>query len=161
MDAAGIDRACVNNIFHPDGTTGNDLTARFIAQHPDRFIGFAYVSPLLPERMLPELERAMDRLHFAAIELYPPSTPWPLHEPPWEPIYHFANERGLAIMFHTGGEPQSLPKLVGEIAPRYPRQTSSWATPATHRRSAARRSSRRRPIPTSTWRPAPPSARRA
>lgn len=123
MDAAGIDRACVNNIFYPDGTTGNDLTARFVAQHPDRFIGFAYVSPLIPERTqsVPELERAIDRLHFAAIKLYPPSTPWPLHEPPWEPIYRFANARGLAILLHTGGEPQSLPKLVGEIAPRYPR----------------------------------------
>jgi len=24
MDAAGIDRSCVNNVFHPDGTTGNE-----------------------------------------------------------------------------------------------------------------------------------------
>jgi hypothetical protein len=27
MDAAGIDRSCMFNIFHPDGTTGNDQTA--------------------------------------------------------------------------------------------------------------------------------------
>ncbi len=45
MDAVGVDRACVFNIFFPDGTTGNDLTARFVAQHPKRFLGFAYVSP--------------------------------------------------------------------------------------------------------------------
>jgi uncharacterized protein len=120
MDAAGVDRACVFNIFHPDGTTGNDLTARFVAQHPERFIGFAYVSPLMPERMLPELARAIDKLHFAAIKLYPPYTPWPLNEPRWEPIYRFADARGLAVILHTGAEPQSLPKLVGEIAPRYP-----------------------------------------
>jgi uncharacterized protein len=121
MDAAGVDRACVFNIFHPDGTTGNDLTARFVAQHPERFIGFAYVSPLMSGRILPELARAMDTLGFAAIKLYPPYTPWPLNEPPWAPIYRFANERGLAIIFHTGSEAQSLPRLVGEIAPRYPR----------------------------------------
>lgn len=120
MDAAGIDRACVFDIFFPDGTTGNDLTARFVAQHPDRFIGFAYVSPLMPERMLPELGRAIDQLHFAAIKLYPPYTPWPLNEAPWAPIYEFANERGLAVLFHTGPEPQSFPKFVGEIAPHYP-----------------------------------------
>jgi len=120
MDAAGVDRACVFNIFHPDGTIGNDLTARFVAQHPERFTGFAYVSPLMPERMLPELARAIDSLRFAAIKLYPPYTPWPLNEPPWEPIYHFANARGLAVILHTGGEPQSLPMLVGEVASRYP-----------------------------------------
>jgi hypothetical protein len=120
MDAAGVDRACVFNIFHPDGTTGNDLTARFVARHPERFIGFAYVSPLMPERMLPELSRAFDVLGFAAIKLYPPSTPWSLNEAPWEPIYRFANERKLAVILHTGSESQSLPKLVGQIAPRYP-----------------------------------------
>jgi uncharacterized protein len=121
MDAAGVDRACVFNIFHPDGTTGNDLTARFVAQYPQRFIGFAYVSPLMPERMLPELARSIDRLHFAAIKLYPPYTPWPFDESPWHPIYRFADERGLAVILHTGSEAQSLPKLVGKIAPHYPR----------------------------------------
>jgi uncharacterized protein len=120
LDKAGIDRACLFHIFHPDGSTSNDLTARFVAQHPDRFIGFAYVSPLLPDRMIPELSRAIDELHFAAIKLYPPYTPWPLNETPWDPIYRFANDRGLAIIFHTGPEPQSLPKFVGEIASNYP-----------------------------------------
>src|SRR4051812_27163687 len=87
LDAVGIDVACVFNIFHPDGTTGNDLTARYVAQHPDRFVGFAYVSPLMPERMVPELTRAIDQLKFVAIKLYPPYTPWPLNQPQWHPIY--------------------------------------------------------------------------
>ena len=42
MDMAGIDMACVFNIFYPDGTAGNDMVARFVARHPERFIGFAY-----------------------------------------------------------------------------------------------------------------------
>ncbi|MEM7131018.1 MAG: amidohydrolase family protein [Chloroflexota bacterium] len=120
MDAVGIDVACVFNIFHPDGTTGNDLTARFIAQHPDRFVGFAYVSPQLPERMVSELARAIDELNFVAIKLYPPYTEWDLHEPIWHPIYEFANERGLAVLFHTGPEAHSSPQLIAEIAPRFP-----------------------------------------
>jgi predicted TIM-barrel fold metal-dependent hydrolase len=120
MDAAGIDRACLFNIFHPDGTTGNDLTARFVAQHPDRLIGFAYVSPCMPAQMIPELARAIDELGCRAIKLYPPYTPWALHEAPWHPIYEFANERGLAIIFHTGPEPQSFPKWISEIAGDYP-----------------------------------------
>ncbi|CAN5726430.1 amidohydrolase family protein [soil metagenome] len=120
MDAVGIDVACLFNIFHPDGTTANDLAAQFVARHPDRFVGFAYVSPLMPERMIPELARAIDELKFVAIKLYPPYTPWPLNQAPWHPIYEFAHQRGLTIIFHTGPEPQSLPKFVGEIAPHYP-----------------------------------------
>jgi len=120
MDAVGIDIACLFNIFHPDGTTGNDLTARFIAQHPDRFVGFAYVSPLMPARMVSELIRAMDELNFVAIKLYPPYATWDLHEPIWHPIYEFANERGLAVLFHTGTEAHSAPRFLAEIAPQYP-----------------------------------------
>ncbi|MBI3942041.1 MAG: amidohydrolase [Chloroflexi bacterium] len=121
MDRADIDKACVFQIFHPDGATGNNLTARYIAQHPDRFIGFAYVSPMMPECMLPELARAIDKLKLAAIKLYPPYTPWPLSYEQWHPIYRFADERGLAIIFHTGSEYQSYPKFLGEIAPLFPR----------------------------------------
>lgn len=62
MDAAGVDRACVFNIFHPDGRRANDSTAAFVARHSDRFIGFAYVSPMMPETIEPELTRAIDDL---------------------------------------------------------------------------------------------------
>ena len=61
MDAVGIDKSCVFNIFHPDGKPGNDQTAAFVARHPDRFIGFAYVCPTCPDTVRPELERAIRR----------------------------------------------------------------------------------------------------
>ncbi len=121
MDAVGIDRSCVFNIFHPEGTTGNDETAAFVARHPDRFIGFAYVSPLLPDLMVPELERAIDELGFPAIKLYPPYTPFPLCDPIWDPIYGFANERELAVILHTGPEKTAEPGHLLEAAPRFPK----------------------------------------
>ena len=120
MDAVGIDVSCLFHIFHPDGTTGNDLAAQFIAQHPDRFVGFAYVSPTMPERMLPELERAIDELHFRAIKLYPPYTTWPFNQTPWHPIYKFADERGLTIIFHTDHLENNRPRYLEDIAPMYP-----------------------------------------
>ena len=121
MDAVGIDRACVFNIFHPDGTEANNRTAAFVARHPDRFIGFAYVSPLMPERIVGELERAIDRLGFAAIKLYPPYTTYPLNHQVWDPVYQFASDRELAIISHTSGEAPSEPRLLAEAASRYPR----------------------------------------
>ncbi len=121
MDGAGIDRSCLFNIFHPDGTTGNDQTAAFVAGYPDRFIGFAYVSPLMPECIVPELERAIDKLGFLAIKISPPYTRWPLNDPVWDPIYQFADDRGLAVISHTGGEGDTCsPVYVEDIAGRYP-----------------------------------------
>ena len=118
MDAASIDRACVFDIFHPDGARGNDRTALFVAQHPDRFIGFAYVSPLLPERMRPELERAVDELGFRAIKLYSPYTSFEYDHPAWDPAYQFAQERGLAVLAHTGIDAE--PRHLAAAAARFP-----------------------------------------
>ncbi len=120
MNAVGIDKSCVFNIFHPDGRTGNDLTARFVEGHPDRFIGFAYVSPLMPRSMAPELERAIDHLGMRAIKLYPSYTPFPLDDPIWDPIYDFAHQRGLVIITHTGIEPTAAPRFLSQVAPRFP-----------------------------------------
>ena len=120
MDRAGIDLSCLFNIFHPDGRTGNDLTAAFVARHPDRFIGFAYACPLWPEDPTAELKRAIDELGFKAIKIYSPYTPYPLDHPAWDPVYGFADERGLAIIAHTGGEATSSPEQLGRAAPRFP-----------------------------------------
>ena len=120
MDAVGIDHACLFHIFHPDSVSSNDLTARFVARYPDRFVGFAYVSPLIYSGCVDELSRAIDELQFSAIKLYPPYTPWPLNQPQWYPIYEFADDRGLTIIFHTDSGSQSRPKFLADIAPRYP-----------------------------------------
>ena len=112
MDRVGIDRSCVFDIFHPDGTRGNDRTAAFVALNPERFVGFAYVSPLMVDRVVPELERAVDDLGFRAIKLYPPYTPYPLNDPIWDPVYEFANDRGLAVLSHTDTSEQSQPVLL-------------------------------------------------
>lgn len=120
MDRAGIDVACLFQIFHPDGTTGNDLAARYVAQHPARFVAFAYVSPMMPERMIPELTRAIDELGFVAIKLYPPYTPWEFNKAQWFPVYEFANARGLTIIFHTDHLRQNRPRFLADIAPHYP-----------------------------------------
>ena len=109
------------NIFHPDGSTSNDSTAAFVAQNPGRFIGFAYVSPAMPERMRPELERAIDELHFAAIKLYPPYTALNLDHPAWHPVYEFADDRELTVISHTGSEGPAEPRYLARAAERFPK----------------------------------------
>lgn len=123
MDAAGVDRACVFDIFHPDGGMGNDATAAFVSRHPDRFIGFAYVSPMMPETIEPELTRAIDELGFAAIKIYPPYTPYPLDHEAWHPIFAFAADRGLVVISHTDAGELSQPAGLAEAARHFRQAT--------------------------------------
>ena len=120
-DAVGIDRSVLFDIWHPEGRRGNDLTAALVAAHADRFIGFAYVSPLMPATMVPELERAIDQLGLSAIKLYPPFVGIPFSDEIWWPIYEFANDRELVVIWHTGIEPGSAPGHMADVAPRYPK----------------------------------------
>lgn len=122
MDQVGIDVACIFNIFHPDSRMGHDRLHRFIQAHPTRFIGFAYCTPMFPQdRMMRELERAIDELHFAAIKIYPLYGEIAMNSARWDPVYQFADDRGLAIIAHTGSQPSVEPKLIVDVAPRFPR----------------------------------------
>ena len=120
MDAAGVDRACVFNIFHPDGRTANDSTAAFVARHPDRFIGFAYVSPMMPATNVAELTRGIDELGLLGIKIYPPYTTFPLDHDAWHPIFSFAEARELVVLSHTDNGELSEPRRLGTAAARFP-----------------------------------------
>lgn len=157
MAAAGIDIACLFAIFHPDGTTGNDLLARFISNHPDRFVGFAYVSPTVPERMVAELARAIDTLQFVAIKLYPPYTPWPFNAEQWHPVYRFANERGLTVIFHTDPVKKAVRGILKRLRRFIRTPILLPVTPAMIRMREKKPLLRRLSIPMSIWKPVLPS----
>ena len=120
MDACGIDRACLFNIWHIDAHIGHEELAKFVSRHPSRFIGFAYASAL-SDNMVEETRRVLDQHKFAAIKTYPPSGNIPINDPRWDQLYDLANERELALITHTGMEPAAEPKYLADVAPRFPR----------------------------------------
>ena len=125
MDAAGVDRACINCIFYGDASRGNDTVARLVDRYPDRFIGVAFVTPHYPEEAIPELERAFDELGMKFLKVYPDYFGRPIDDPGYDPIFQWANERGIVIMSHAGysSEQNTLtaPRRFGPLAKRYPR----------------------------------------
>ncbi len=127
MDAAGIDRASINCIFHGDARRGNDTVARFLDRYPDRFIGVAFVTPHYPEEAIPELERAFGDLGFRSLKVYPPYALIPLNDPAWNPIFNWCDDRGLVVMSHSDlGMPNDhlhRPRLFSEVAERFPNVT--------------------------------------
>ena len=125
MDSVGVDRACVNCIFHSDASRGNDLVAKYVARHPDRFIGAAYVTPLYPEEAIRELERAFDVLGMKFLKIYPNYLGKPVDDPAYFPIFEWADERGIVLMSHASyifDEPShTRPKRFIGLAQRFTR----------------------------------------
>lgn len=125
MDAAGVDQACVFNIFHGEAWRCNDSVAAFVARHPDRFIGFAFVTPHYLEEAIPGLERAFDQLDMKALKIYPPYFPKPVTDPTWFPIFEWANDRRVVVISHTSCFPDHdegcQPLMFIELAQRFPK----------------------------------------
>ena len=101
MDAAGVDRACINCIFYGDPRRGNDTVAGFVARYPDRFIGVGFVTPHYPEEVIGELERAFDTLRMKFLKLYPTYYGRPIDDDGYLPIFEWADDRGIVIMSHS------------------------------------------------------------
>ena len=101
MDAAGVDKACINCIFHSDARRANELVADYVARHPDRFIGVAFVTPHYPEEAVAELERAFGSLDLKYLKIYPTYLGRPIDDPGYFPIYEWCNDRDIVIMCHS------------------------------------------------------------
>ena len=105
MDAAGVDKSCVNCINFGEARRGNDLVARVVSERPDRFIGVAYVTPRYLDEAMTELERCFDVLGFKFLKLYPDYLGKPIDDPDYAPIFEWANERDVVLMSHSSYMP--------------------------------------------------------
>ena len=127
MDAAGVDRTCVNCIFYGDARRSNDTVYRFVEQYPDRFIPVAHVTPRYPEEAMRELERAFDEMGAKLLKLYPTYLGKPVDDPSYFPIFEWVDDRGIVILCHSShvadGDTDTAPTRFINLANRFQRVT--------------------------------------
>ncbi|HYW43708.1 MAG TPA: amidohydrolase family protein [Bryobacteraceae bacterium] len=69
--AAGIDRTVVFAPFHSDYSQANVQTARIVARHPDRLVGFAFVHAANDAgRIFSMIERAVKQWRFRGVKVH-------------------------------------------------------------------------------------------
>ena len=128
MDAAGVDKACINCIGFGDASHGNDLVASFVEKYPDRFVGVAFVTPHYPEEAIPELDRAFGKLDMKYLKIYPDYFGKPQDDPAYFPIYEWCNDRKITVMSHAAfrfdHEKVTIPRRYEELHKRFPQ--ISW-----------------------------------
>lgn len=106
MDAAGVDKSCLNCIWFGDARRGNNIVASFVAQHPDRFIPVAFVTPHYLDEAIDELERCFGELGTKFLKIYPNYFGYNTDNYPPEqffPIFEWCDDRGIAVMSHAYG----------------------------------------------------------
>ncbi|MEK6285026.1 MAG: amidohydrolase family protein [Acidobacteriota bacterium] len=111
MDRVGIDVEVISlstpNIFFADKSRQpevarilNDAYAELIAEHPDRFKGFASIPMDAPDHALEELHRAIDQLKLNGVVLLSNIKGRALTSPSYRPFFEEANRMNLCIFLH-------------------------------------------------------------
>lgn len=104
----------------------NDHLAQVIADHPERFGGFAVVPGSDPDAALAESTRALDDLNLAGIGLLSSYDGTYLGDPPFEPLLADLNARASWVFVHPTAVPEdSKPaSRVPDFIAEYPFDTT-------------------------------------
>ncbi|KAA1418291.1 amidohydrolase family protein [Mumia zhuanghuii] len=121
MDVAGIERAVVlshDGLFDPSPSTNDDLAA-FVAEFPDRLLGFGTVHPRL-EGAPEEVARMMGPLGLRGLKLHPWLQGFSMHEASLDPICEVLAAEGGMLLSHDGTPPYSTAGQIAALARRHP-----------------------------------------
>jgi predicted TIM-barrel fold metal-dependent hydrolase len=89
----------------------NDAVAGYVAQYPDRLIGFAGVDPSAPQEAIAEMDRAREELSMLGVGVAPAAQDFHPSDSQAMLVYAAAAERRLPVVFHTGVYVASATKL--------------------------------------------------
>ncbi|MGA9799504.1 MAG: amidohydrolase family protein [Terriglobales bacterium] len=98
-----VDKAIVFGLYtlHLGLLVPNDFVAAYVAQHPDKLIGFACVDPNQPH-YLEELQRSVTDLKMRGLKLGPIYQNYHPMDPRMLPVYEYCQRNRLPILIHQG-----------------------------------------------------------
>lgn len=100
--------------------------AAYVAEHPDRLVGFLSVDPTQPGWQ-DELEEGHQDLHLKGIKLMPMYAGFKPDGPELDHLWKYASQHRLPVLLHTGTTfidkaplEYTLPRLLDNVAIRFP-----------------------------------------
>ncbi|MHB1005025.1 MAG: amidohydrolase family protein [Chloroflexota bacterium] len=130
MDRLGIRFSWVSAMraLSQDYELGNNDTIDLCDRFPDRFIGYCVYNPHYEAVMLAELERCLANKAIRGVKIHPTSygADYPIDGPKYEPLFEYAEQKGLPILTHAGPRSELYrcgPQLIARVLKRHPHLT--------------------------------------
>jgi uncharacterized protein len=123
-----VDRAIVFGLraSHSGLVVPNELIAAYVAQHPEKLIGFSSIDPW-EGGYLDELHRSFEDMKFQGLKLAPIYQNCHPMDERLQPVYAYCEKRQIPIMFHQGTTfvrraplKYARPVQLEDVAIRYP-----------------------------------------
>jgi hypothetical protein len=122
MERLGVRTMIVSGLeaLHLNSLEGNAYLEEQLQPHGDRFRGYFAFNPLYAEEMIPRLDEFFSRPFFAGFKLLCDYWGVPVTDPRFAPMWEYADAHRLPVLLHTWQGPHSAPRMLREIAPKYP-----------------------------------------
>lgn len=127
MDEAGIEQSVLFAVDAPIVYASNEYVKQLMDRYPNRFIGFASVSPQ-KKNAIETLEHAILKLGLKGLKLHPPLQQFYPNDKRVYPIYEKAQELDIPVVVHVGTTPfgdkcrlsMANPLLMDDVACDFP-----------------------------------------
>ena len=132
MDAAGVDRAVIappDRYLAVHNRDGNEAIRKAADSYPARLVPSCSANPWYGDRAVSELERAIGE-GARMVVFHPFVQGFSANDELLFPALEVAAREQVPVYVHTGPPGNASPWQIVDLAERFPRSTSSWATPA-------------------------------
>ena len=122
MDRMGVRTMIVAGLeaLSLDPLEGNVYLEKQLQPYGDRFRGYFTFNPLYADRLAPRLDDFFSRPFFAGFKLLNDYWGVPVTDPRFTPMWEYADAHRLPVLLHTWQGAHSAPRMLRDIAPRYP-----------------------------------------
>ncbi len=128
MDRCGVKQAVFSHLGAILSTedseylAGIEATAQAVRAHPARFRGYLVFHPHLFEASRRQLPRLLEPdSPFVGFKLHGAFHQYPADGPKYRPVYEFANEHRLPVLFHVAGTGRDWSHSIGAIVDEFSR----------------------------------------
>jgi len=125
MDSNNIDKAIVFPLAFPENAEQlnilNEFTINSVSKYSKRLIGFAVIAPSDIAASIKLLEQVIKEDQLRGIKIHPSMQRVFMNDPLLDPIYEFATQADIPILFHSGAGPSgqsdkySQPSLIEDV----------------------------------------------
>lgn len=125
MDRIGVELTIVAgmDVAQPDSLEGNTYLEEHMAPYADRFGGYFGFHPECADRLVPRRDEFFSRPFYVGFKLLNDYWRIPVTDPRLVPMWEYADARRLPVLIHTWDSLYNAPRMLRDIAPRYPNAT--------------------------------------
>jgi uncharacterized protein len=125
MDSMGVGSMIIaeTEVSLPDSPDGKTYLEEHLSPHGGRFHGYfcalAFKTENL-EKLIPQLDKIFSRSYYVGFKMHNDHWNIPVTDPCFIPMWEYADAHRLPILLHTWNSKYNAPKMLNDIAPRYP-----------------------------------------